>query len=113
MRWRFQLPPGLGYLPTYLPTMFNNHLLVLMAFALVGLATPFDKRWVDMREKHSWVNIPRGWELHTPAPANHTLDMHIWMKQAGLDNLLSDLLQVSDPTHRRPVAFLRTHSTTF
>ncbi|KAF8153338.1 hypothetical protein B0H34DRAFT_810107 [Crassisporium funariophilum] len=34
-------------------------------------------RWDDISEKHSWVDIPRGWAYHAPAPAEHLFNLTI------------------------------------
>ena len=57
----------------------------------------------DFVVKHSWKDVPRGWELRGPAPANYTLNLHISLKQAKFDELVANLWQVSDPAHERSV----------
>ncbi|KAF8972690.1 peptidase S8/S53 domain-containing protein [Flammula alnicola] len=59
------------------------------------------KRWDDVAEKHSWVDIPRGWELKAPAPANYMFDLRIGLKQHGIDDLIDNLMEISDPFHSR------------
>jgi tripeptidyl-peptidase-1 len=59
------------------------------------------KRWDDLELRHSWSEIPRGWELMGPAPADHNLEMRIGLKQDRIDELISTLYQVSDPAHEK------------
>jgi tripeptidyl-peptidase-1 len=47
------------------------------------------------------MEVPRGWELHGPAPDYYTMDMRIGLKQDKLDELISSLYEVSDPAHKR------------
>jgi len=72
-------------------------------FALVQLCAskPLAKRWDDFSVKHSWTEVPRGWELQGPAPADYSMDMRIGLKQDRLDELISTLYEVSDPAHER------------
>jgi tripeptidyl-peptidase-1 len=57
------------------------------------------KRWADFAEKHSWSQVPHGWDLVGPAPPDYVLSMHIALKQARFDELEQILLEVSDPLH--------------
>jgi tripeptidyl-peptidase-1 len=59
-----------------------------------------------MLEKHSWVEVPRGWEFVRSAPADHTLDMRVGLKQARFDELVESLFEVSDPSHEKYGAHL-------
>jgi tripeptidyl-peptidase I len=71
-----------------------------LVLARLSAATPF-KRWDDFAEKHAWAEIPKGWALYGPAPADHMLNMRIGLKQDKLDELISALYEVSDPAHER------------
>lgn len=82
-----------------------SSVLLLSALQLC-LSKPV-KRWDDLQVKHAWVNVPRGWELVGPAPADHKLNMRIGLKQDRLDELISSLFEVSDPTHVRCVLIHR------
>jgi tripeptidyl-peptidase-1 len=75
----------------------------VVVFALVQRCTPkpLAKRWDDFSVKHSWTEIPRGWELHGPAHPDHSMDLRIGLKQDRLDELISTLYEVSDPAHER------------
>lgn len=79
------------------------YLLSAFAFALVplGLATPLVRRWDDHKVKHSWIEVPKGWEVHSDAPADHMLDMRIGLRQDKFDELVEHLYQISDPSHER------------
>ncbi|KAF8159850.1 peptidase S8/S53 domain-containing protein [Crassisporium funariophilum] len=59
------------------------------------------KRWDDISEKHSWAEIPRGWAYRAPAPANHLFELRIGLKQNGIDALIENLMEISDPNHAR------------
>lgn len=59
------------------------------------------KRWDDFEVKHSWVTVPRGWELVGSAPADHNLHMRIGLKQDRVDELIGSLFEVSDPSNSR------------
>ena len=76
------------------------YLLSAFAFALVplGLATPLVRRWDDHKVKHSWIEVPKGWEVHSDAPADHMLDMRIALKQRDMPGLEAALMAVSDPS---------------
>src|ERR1700736_4973950 len=67
------------------------------------VSKPLPKRWNHLSVKHSWTEIPHGWELYGPAPADHTMDMRIGLKQDKLEELISSLYEVSDPAHERYV----------
>ncbi|TFK39451.1 peptidase S8/S53 domain-containing protein [Crucibulum laeve] len=64
-------------------------------------AKPLTKRWDDLAEKHSWVEIPKGWELHSEAPSDHIFELRIGLKQDKIDDLIATLMETSDPFHER------------
>ncbi|KAI8969372.1 subtilisin-like protein [Trametes punicea] len=75
---------------------------LLLALVQLVVATPLiSKRWDDFAVKHAWTEVPRGWELHGPAPADHTFDMRIGLKQDRFDELVAALYEVSDPSHEK------------
>jgi tripeptidyl-peptidase-1 len=78
---------------------------VVLLFALVHIcaAKPLSRRWNDVAEKHSWVDIPRGWEYESPAPADFPFEMRIALKQHRIDELIGSLMETSDPNHERYV----------
>ena len=66
-------------------------------------ATPLVRRWNDFTEKHSWIQIPKGWELFSEAPSDYTFDLRIGLKQNGMEKLIENLMEISDPSHVRYV----------
>lgn len=72
-----------------------------VAISLVQLCVskPLSRRWDDIAEKHSWVEIPRGWEYHSSAPADYTFEMRVGLKQHRIDDLIANLMETSDPSH--------------
>ena len=73
----------------------------------VSVSKPIVKRWDDFQVKHSWEDVPRGWELVGPAPADYNLHMKIGLKQDRMHELIDHLYQVSDPAHNRYVPQLQ------
>ncbi|TDL24009.1 subtilisin-like protein [Rickenella mellea] len=76
-------------------------LLVAFLAPLTVISKPLFKRWDDLEVKHAWVERPRGWTLHSAAPANHKFNLRIALKQDKFDDLLTHLYEVSDPLHER------------
>ena len=75
---------------------------IFFAFLHLSSAKPLiSKRWDDFEVKHAWVDVPKGWQLHAPAPAEHTFDMRIGLKQDRFDDLVTALYEVSDPSHSK------------
>ncbi|KAH8104065.1 peptidase S8/S53 domain-containing protein [Cristinia sonorae] len=76
--------------------------IALFAFLHLVASKPLlSKRWDDFDVKHAWADVPKGWELHSPAPADHTFNMRIGLKQDRFDDLVAALYEVSDPYHSR------------
>ena len=74
----------------------------VLGFAhLVVSASLSSKRWEALDVKHAWAEVPRGWELHSPAPADYTFDLRIGLKQNKFDDLVTALYEISDPAHNR------------
>ena len=74
------------------------------ALAVIPLAAAkplVSKIWNDFEVKHAWADVPKGWECHGDAPPDHVLDMRIALKQGKLEELISTLYEVSDPTHEK------------
>ncbi|KAF4612315.1 hypothetical protein D9613_003707 [Agrocybe pediades] len=69
--------------------------------ALASPGKPLSRRWADVAEVHSWNEIPRGWKVLSSAPPDYPLNMRIGLKQYGMDELIENLLEISDPTHPR------------
>ncbi|KZP30476.1 subtilisin-like protein, partial [Athelia psychrophila] len=74
-----------------------------LVFALVQvcLANPVSKRWEDVSVRHSWTEVPQGWELQGAAPADHNMNLRIGLKQDKMDELIQQLYEVSDPAHSK------------
>lgn len=95
--------------PSSPATMFWSS-AALLALVQLCVANPLLlKRWDDFGVKHAWAEIPRGWELHGPAPADYTFDMRIGLKQDKFDELVTSLYEVSDPAHERCVRSASAH----
>ena len=82
--------------------------VLLLGFVHFGLSKPL-QRWGKMKIKHAWRDIPRGWELYGEARSDHILNLHIGLAQNRLDELVTSLYEVSDPTHER---YVQTHPKT-
>ena len=57
--------------------------------------------WEDLVEKHSWVDVPQGWDFEAPAPQDYIFDLRIGLKPTGMDDLIANLMEISDPAHDR------------
>jgi hypothetical protein len=87
-----------------LPTMAR----LLWAVALLGAFQPaiakslrHDKRWGELKVKHEWTDVPKGWvEIGRP-PADYPMKINIGLKQERFDELLGHLYEVSDPDNPR------------
>lgn len=81
--------------------------LYIVALTFLRPVTPkslVSNQWEDFAVKHTWSVAPEGWKLHAPnAPANHTFNMRIGLKQDRFDDLVTALYEVSDPFHIRCV----------
>ena len=75
-------------------------LLGIAHFALITYSKPL-KRWEDLTTKHSWIEIPKGWEYIAPAPPDYVFDLKIAIKQPKIDDLIANLMEISDPNHPR------------
>jgi len=75
----------------------------VLLFAQLMAATPLVRRWNDFMEKHSWTQTPKGWELFSEAPSDYTFDLRIGLKQNGMEKLIENLMEISDPSHVRYV----------
>lgn len=89
-----------GYRLGNLSIMRWSHVAVLALVHLVT-ASPLTRRWDELQVKHAWDEIPRGWVLHSEAPADHKLKLRVGLKQDRFDELVEHLYQVSDPAHER------------
>ncbi|KAF9456972.1 peptidase S8/S53 domain-containing protein [Collybia nuda] len=80
--------------------MFWSATLLLTVVHLC-LAKPLAPRWDNLAEKHSWADIPRGWEYLSPAPADMVFDLRVGLKQGKIEDLIENLMETSDPNHER------------
>jgi tripeptidyl-peptidase-1 len=88
-------------------TRFLRSAVAIIAWVQFCASKPVAvNRWEDLQVKHSWHEVPRGWELVGPAPADHELHMRIGLKQGRIDELISSLYQVSDPGYHRYVVLV-------
>ena len=61
----------------------------------------FDKRWEELKVKHEWIDVPRGWiEIGRP-PVDYSLKLNIGLKKERFGELLEHLYEISDPEHHR------------
>ncbi|GLB43381.1 putative pro-kumamolisin, activation domain [Lyophyllum shimeji] len=74
---------------------------VVLSLLHLCLSKPLSRRWDDIAEKHSWAEIPRGWEYYSDAPADHMFEMRVALKQNRIDDLIANLMETSDPGHRK------------
>ncbi|KAF5383817.1 hypothetical protein D9615_003735 [Tricholomella constricta] len=74
-------------------------LAIAVGLVQLCVAKPLSKRWDDVAEKHSWLEIPRGWEYQSPAPSDHMFEMRVALKQSKIDDLIANLMETSDPSH--------------
>ena len=79
----------------------------LLILGLVQLSTSkaLLKRWDDLAVKHSWAEIPNGWEYRAPAPSNFLFELQIGLKQNRIDELIDNLMKISDPTNARYIVY--------
>ncbi len=85
---------------TLVVLMLWRSTFVLLLAHLVA-ASPLARRWDDIAEKHSWVEIPNGWELHSEAPSTYTFELRIGLKESKMEQLIETLMETSDPAHTR------------
>jgi tripeptidyl-peptidase-1 len=79
--------------------------LLALVHAALCAAKPLSRCWNDLAVKHTWTEIPRGWEYESPAPADLPFEMRIGLKQGKMDDLIVSLMQTSDPNHVRYTDF--------
>ncbi|KDR68017.1 hypothetical protein GALMADRAFT_272863 [Galerina marginata CBS 339.88] len=75
--------------------------ILYLGFVQLCASRALSRRWDDLAEKHSWVEIPQGWQLKAAAPADHLFELRIGLKQHGIEELIENLMEISDPTHLR------------
>ncbi|KAJ3497050.1 hypothetical protein NLG97_g2201 [Lecanicillium saksenae] len=69
---------------------------LLPLLAALAAASPTN---MQMALKQSLHMVPRGWEVHSDAPADHKINMHIGLKEQNMDVLQKRLLEMSTPDH--------------
>ncbi|KAK0203079.1 peptidase S8/S53 domain-containing protein [Desarmillaria ectypa] len=77
---------------------------VVLGLTQLCLSTPLaSKRWDtdDLLEKHSWAEVPRGWEWVSKPDPDSIIELRIGLKQDRVDELISSLYEVSTPNHNR------------
>jgi len=80
--------------------MFWSPLLVL-GLVQSGISKALPKRWDDFALKHSWSSIPQGWEHKAAAPSNSVLELRVGLKQNRIDELIDNLMEISNPQSSR------------
>ena len=79
----------------------------LLTFGLVQLGTSKTlQRWDNLALKHAWPEVPHGWEQIAPAPFNHVLQLRIGLRQNRINDLIDNLMEISDPASPRYIAYL-------
>ena len=78
--------------------------LLILGLVQLGTSKDLPKRWDNLALKHAWSQIPHGWEHTAPAPSNHVLELRIGLKQDRIDDLIENLMEISDPTSSRYIA---------
>jgi tripeptidyl-peptidase I len=80
----------------------------LLVLGLIQLCTSKTllKRWDNLALKHAWPEIPYGWERTASAPSNYLLELRIGLRQNRIDDLIDNLMEISDPTNPRYIACL-------
>ncbi|KAM3437147.1 hypothetical protein NHJ13734_004794 [Beauveria thailandica] len=69
---------------------------LLPLLAALAAASPAN---LEMTLKQSLPTIPQGWQVHSDAPADHKINMHIGLKEQNMDQLQKRLLEMSHPEH--------------
>jgi len=74
---------------------------VVLALGALSSSKPLQKRWDDLTTKHSWLEVPEGWELESLPPPTQPMLLRLGLKQEKFDELVHHLYEVSDPSHAR------------
>lgn len=82
--------------------------VLVLGVARLAFGTPLQRRWDDFAEKHSWLDVPKGWSFESAAPPDYSFDLRIGLKQDKFDQLLANLMETSDPFHEKCAAISRT-----
>ncbi|KAG9124088.1 hypothetical protein FRC07_012889 [Ceratobasidium sp. 392] len=76
-----------------------RYLLPFLALSSLISASPLAGS--EFTTRHVLHEVPTGWVAVNSAPADHMIEMRIGLKQVRIDELISALEQVSDPSHAR------------
>ncbi|KAJ7639286.1 tripeptidyl peptidase A [Roridomyces roridus] len=79
--------------------MWANSLVVLLPLVVYVLARPSPD--CEHKVKEQLGAPPRGWTIHGPAPADHSIQLRIALPQPNFGVLEEHLYAVSDPVHER------------
>ena len=79
------------------------YFILILGLAQLGTSKGL-QRWDNIALKHAWPEIPHGWEHIAPAPSTHFLELRIGLKQNRIDDLIDNLMEISDPTNPRYIA---------
>ncbi|KAF8625030.1 hypothetical protein AX17_006944 [Amanita inopinata Kibby_2008] len=74
---------------------------LILGLLQLSSASPLQRRWNDLAEKHAWLEVPKGWAYESAAPSDHMFDLRIGLKQDKFDQLIANLMETSDPYHER------------
>ena len=81
---------------------YLTSLVILSVTSLCSLALSIPAHLTKPVTKHSWVQVPQGWEVHDVTPlADQPITLRIALKQSGIDELVRTLYEVSDPEGER------------
>jgi len=80
-------------------------LVTVLGLAQLTASTNLLKRWDNLAEKHAWVDIPKGWSYKATPPADYVFNLKIALKQHRFNELIDNLMEISDPTHIRSIEF--------
>ena len=69
----------------------------LAVYASHCFATRLRRGDLEPVVKHSWPDVPKGWNLQGVPPADHPISLKIALKQGRIDDLIATLYEVSDP----------------
>ena len=105
-RYELKLVYVRTWFPPFSTMMLCSSLLVLLGLVQLGTSKTLLKRWNNLALKHAWPEVPHGWEHTAPAPSNYLLELRIGLKQDRIDDLIDNLMEISDPANPRYIACL-------
>ena len=80
--------------------------LLVLGLVQLGRSKTLLNRWDNLALKHAWPEVPHGWERTAPAPSDYLLELRIGLRQDRIDDLIDNLMEISDPTSSRYIACL-------